>query len=157
VLCTCSTIGGAAEATHLAGGQAVIRVDRPMAERAVATGKRIVVAAVLESTIAPTTELIMQVAAEHGRSVEIRTLLCMGAWAHFEAGDVAGYWEAVAATLRADLSAPDGSEPRADVVVLAQASMAGAAALCADLPVPILSSPRLGLEAAVRAYHEAIR
>ena len=35
------------------------------------------------------------------------------------------------------------------MIVLAQASMAGAAALCPDLAIPILSSPRLGLEAAL--------
>jgi hypothetical protein len=39
-----------------------------------------------------------------------------------------------------------------DVVVLAQASMAGAAPLCAGLPLPVLSSPSLGLEAALAAY-----
>jgi hypothetical protein len=39
----------------------------------------------------------------------------------------------------------------ADVIVLAQASMAGACALCPTLAVPALSSPRLGVEAAVRA------
>jgi hypothetical protein len=34
VLCTCSTIGGSAEAAGARAGQAVLRVDRPMAERA---------------------------------------------------------------------------------------------------------------------------
>jgi hypothetical protein len=151
VLCTCSTIGGEAEQTALPGGQQVIRVDRPMAEAAVAAGSRIVVAAALESTIAPTSELIMQVAQEQGREVTIRPLSCVGAWERFEAGDQAGYWNSIAETLRREALSGDG----ADVIVLAQASMAGAAALCADLPVPVLSSPRLGLEAAVAAYRKA--
>jgi hypothetical protein len=34
--------------------------------------------------------------------------------------------------------------------------MAGAAALCADLPIAILSSPRLGLEAAIQIYRAAV-
>jgi hypothetical protein len=42
-----------------------------------------------------------------------------------------------------------------DAVVLAQASMAPAAALLADQPVPVLASPRLGLEAAVAAWRGA--
>jgi hypothetical protein len=145
VVCTCSTIGGCAEQTVLANGQAVLRVDRTMAEQAVALGSRIVVAAALASTLAPTSELILEVAAQQGREVSIHTLLCEGAWSYFERGDQAGYVAEIAATLhRADFLG--------DVIVLAQASMADAAPLCADLPVPILSSPRLGAEAAVRAY-----
>jgi hypothetical protein len=132
-----------------ANGKGVIRVDRPMAEAAVAMGSRIIVAAALESTIGPTSELIQSVAAEQGRAVSIRPLLCAGAWERFEAGDQAGYWQAVADTLRRD--GLDG-----DVIVLAQASMAGAAALLADHPLPILSSPRMGLEAALRAYRAAV-
>ncbi len=66
VVCTCSTIGGSAEQTRLPHGQSVLRVDRAMAERAVEIGSRIVVAAALESTLAPTTELIQDVAAQQG-------------------------------------------------------------------------------------------
>lgn len=150
VLCTCSTIGGVAEQAGVAQGQPVRRVDRAMAERAVALGERVVVAAALESTIAPTSDLILAVAAEAGREVTLIPLLCEGAWAHFEAGDVAAYHAAIAATLR-------DNGTLGDVIVLAQATMAGAAALCDDVPVPILSSPRLGLEAAVAAYREATR
>ncbi len=43
-----------------------------------------------------------------------------------------------------------------DVIVLAQASMAPAAQLCSDLSVPVLSSPRLGAEAAIEAYRTFI-
>src|SRR5689334_1293970 len=38
VLCTCSTIGESAEEAGQRGGDVVLRVDRPMAERAVALG-----------------------------------------------------------------------------------------------------------------------
>jgi hypothetical protein len=160
VLCTCSTIGGVAEETSSPTGQEVIRVDRPMAERAIELGHRILVAAALQSTIAPTTELIQQVAAEQNRDVTIEPLLCEGAWERFEAGDQQGYWQRIADTLRQAVlgngtgaGATAARVPGVDVIVLAQATMAGAAPLCADLPVPILSSPRLGLEAAIAAYH----
>jgi hypothetical protein len=145
VLCTCSTIGGAAEAvTHPTAGP-VLRVDRAMAEQAVAMGPRILVAAALASTLAPTGELISDAANQVGKSVTITELLCEGAWARFEAGDQAGYWQVIADCLRQRAG-------EFDVVVLAQASMAGAADLCADLPTPILSSPRLGLAAAIQLY-----
>ena len=62
--------------------------------------------------------------------------------------DQGGYLASVASCVRR-------AAPAGDVVVLAQASMAGAAELCEDVRVPILSSPRPGLEAAVRAYRAA--
>jgi hypothetical protein len=143
VLCTCSTIGGLAEATATAGGPPVLRVDRAMAEAAVAAGPRIALVAALESTLAPTRALIAEVAAQAGRAVEISEMLCAGAWACFEAGDGAGYLDAIEACVRATAAS-------ADVIVLAQASMAGAAQRCADLAVPVLSSPRLGVAAALK-------
>jgi hypothetical protein len=145
VVCTCSTIGQCAEETVLPSGQRVMRVDRAMAEQAVAIGSRIIVAAALESTLTPTTNLIRAVAAEQGRRVTIHTVLCVRAWERFEADDQAGYWAEIARALHQ-------TDFEGDVIVLAQASMAGAAALCTDLPIPILSSPRLGLEAALAAY-----
>ena len=142
LVCTCSTIGGCAEGA--AAGIAVLRIDRPMAERAVALGRRIVLAAALASTLAPTRSLLRDAAARAGREVELIELLCGEAWPHFERGDLPAYYAEIARQLRA--------APPADAIVLAQASMAGAAELCADLPTPILSSPRLGLEAALELY-----
>jgi hypothetical protein len=116
-----------------------------MAERAVALGRHIVVAAALASTLAPTTDLIRDVAQHAGTDVQISEVLCESAWPKFEQGDLAGYAQEIAACLHTSALA-------GDVIVLAQASMAPAAELCAVLGVPILSSPRIGVEAAVAAY-----
>jgi len=148
VLCTCSTIGGCAEDVGRLTNTPVLRVDRAMAERAITLGPHILVAAALASTLAPTRALLIDAAERAGKMVQIEELLCDSAWARFEQGDHAGYIAAIAECLRR--AAGD-----ADAIVLAQASMADAAALCADLPIPILSSPRLGLEAAIRAYDAA--
>lgn len=102
---------------------------------------RIALIAALESTLGPTRRLLEEEAARAGRAVIIAERLCAGAWPRFEAGDMAGYLAEVAACARA--SAAD-----ADVIVLAQASMAGAADMLADLGSPVLSSPRLGVAAA---------
>jgi hypothetical protein len=148
VVCTCSTIGGCAERANHGTGRPIIRVDRAMAERAVATGQRIVVVAALASTLTPTHQLIEEVANQAGKAVTILDVWCEKAWPYFEGGDQSAYLATVAACVRQ-------AAPAGDVIVLAQASMAGAAALCADLPIPILSSPRLGLEAAIQAYRAA--
>ncbi|MFE2598799.1 aspartate/glutamate racemase family protein [Streptomyces sp. NPDC059396] len=139
VLCTCSTIGEVAEKTSAVLGVPVLRVDRPMAAAAAAAG-RVVVVAALESTLEPTAALIRQEAA--GRPVDLRMVLVEGAWERFEAGDRDAYLDMVAAAV-------DGVTG-ADVVVLAQASMADAAdrTTCA---IPVFSSPRPGLNAAAAA------
>lgn len=138
VLCTCSTIGAVAERTVV--GVPVLRVDRPMAAAAVAVGPRVVVLATVESTLGPTVALIREEAA--GRPVELRTELVEGAWDRFQARDAEGYARAVADAV--------DTVTGADVIVLAQASMAPAQQLTAAT-VPVLSSPRPGLAAAAAA------
>ena len=139
VVCTCSTIGGAAEHMEAGRGFAPARIDRAMADRAVALGPRILVAAAIESTIAPTLDLINESAAAMKAEVRLRPLFVPGAWACFLAGNEAGYVSAISDSVRAAA----GDE---DVVVLAQASMAPAAAALADLGIEVLSSPLLGVQ-----------
>ncbi|MFF3641199.1 aspartate/glutamate racemase family protein [Streptomyces sp. NPDC002564] len=140
VLCTCSTIGGVAERAGADLGLPVVRVDRPMAAAAVAAGDRVVVLAAVASTVGPTSALVEEEARRAGRDVTVRAELVDQVWARFEAGDAEGYARGVARAVR---------EVRdADVIVLAQASMAGAAALVPEVRVPVLSSPRPGLAAA---------
>jgi hypothetical protein len=122
-----------------------MRIDRPMAERAVLFGRRILIAATLESTLEPTRTLVEDAARTAGREVRTSALLCEDAWGHYERGDAEGYHRAIAQALRQGVRGTD-------VVVLAQASMAPAAALCGDLPAPVLSSPRLGLAQALARY-----
>jgi Asp/Glu/hydantoin racemase len=139
IVCTCSTIGADAETAPLS--VPVMRLDRPMAEAAVAAGDRIAVVATVESTVEPTLALLRTTAEQTGRQVTLVAVPCLAAWRHFEAGEIASYNEEIAAlvrTIAADV----------DVIVLAQAGMAGAAALLPGLPV--LTSPRAAVEAAVQ-------
>ncbi len=143
VMCTCSTIGGLAEAAPGANhGAAVLRVDRPMAVAAVRIGGKIVVAAALASTLASTEKLLHEEAERVGKIVEIVSYICEGAWPYFESGDLAGYGGALAKHLAR-------ATELGDVVVLAQASMAGAAAALGKTRVPVLSSPEPGVLAAL--------
>ncbi|MFF3355818.1 aspartate/glutamate racemase family protein [Streptomyces sp. NPDC002917] len=139
VLCTCSTIGAVAESAAESLGVPVLRVDRPMAAAAV-TRDRVVVLAAIDDTLPPTLALLAEEAGN--RCVDIRTVLVDGAWARFRAGDRDGYLDLVAAA--ADRVTD------ADVIVLAQASMADAATRTATR-IPVLSSPRPGLSAAAAA------
>lgn len=142
ILCTCSSVGRLAETAGARLQVPVLRVDRPMAERAVAAGGHVLIVACLTSTLAPTAALLRDCAAAAGRRVEIETMLLPTAWRWFQEGNEPAFHRAIAAAV---LDAP----LIADVVVLAQASMAPAAALLTQLEAPVLSSPRLGVEAAL--------
>ena len=150
VVCTCSTIGGAAERTATGGAFMAARIDRAMADRAIALGPRILVVAALESTLAPTAKLINESAAALRAEAKLEHLLVPEAWPHFLRGDRTAYVEAVAAAVRAALPSADP-----DVVVLAQASMASAVDLLGGLPIEVLASPALGVKAALAQLHES--
>ncbi|MDF9878336.1 aspartate/glutamate racemase family protein [Cellulosimicrobium cellulans] len=143
MVCTCSTLGPVAE--EVGGlGVPVVRVDRPLAEAAVRDGGRVAVVVALASTLGPTTDLLADAARRAGATVELDPVVCVDAWSAFEAGDLGAYHRAVA-----DAARDAVRRRRADVVVLAQASMAPAAALLVDLPVPVLTSPGSAVARAV--------
>ena len=139
VVCTCSTIGGAAERTPTDGRFAAARIDRAMADRAVELGPRVLVVAALESTLGPTTALIEESAVALGARVELKHLVVQGAWSHFLGGDRVAYIEAIVAAVSA------AALHTLDVIVLAQASMSPASEALGGLGVEVLSSPRLGV------------
>ena len=139
VVCTCSTVGGAAERTPTGGRFAAMRIDRAMADAAVQRGPRVCLVAALDSTLAPTARLVEESAVAMHAPVDIQTLLVPSAWSHFLAGDGSAYIDAIVACVRA-------APPAADVIVLAQASMAPAAARLQDLGIVVLSSPQTGVQ-----------
>lgn len=169
-VCTCSTLGPAAETRNVP--VEVVRIDRPMARAAVMSGRRaagaaigegadghprIAVVAALASTLGPTGALLEEEARAAARRPRIELRLAEGAWDLFEAGDGDGYRTCVTGTAR------ELARAGADVVVLAQASMAGAAAELAELrgpdgrPVPVLASPGPAVDEALRRARVTLR
>lgn len=142
VVCTCSTIGALAEQTPTAGRFTAARIDRAMADRAVAQGRRILVVAAVDSTLAPTADLLRSSALAARAEVVLRALRVPQAWPHFLRGDHAGYVRSVAEAVTDSLG-----QAHVDVVVLAQASMAPAADELAHLGIAVLASPQLGVQA----------
>ncbi|MEU4237443.1 aspartate/glutamate racemase family protein [Actinoplanes sp. NPDC026619] len=142
IVCTCSTLSEYAETRTGDLGVAVLRVDRPMAEAAVAAGERVAVIATTDSTFGPTGALLRAAAGQAGRRVTLIETPVPGAWSLFQQGDLRAYAEKAAAQARK-------IAPGADVIVLAQASLAPAAALLADLPIPVLTSPRTAVARAI--------
>lgn len=139
IMVTCSSIGPAVEAAAKLIGVPVLRVDRPMADNAVASGKRIGVIATLRTTLEPTADLISRRAAAAGKQIELTSRLCEGAFEALMSGDSATHDAKVSATLK-ELSG------QVDVIVLAQASMARVVETLDKKPVPILASPAIAVE-----------
>ena len=138
---TCSSIGPAVEAGAKLIGVPVLRVDQPMADRAVATAKKIGVIATLATTLEPTADLISRRAALAGKKIELTSKLCEGAFEALMSGDAATHDAKVAAALK-ELS------QHVEVIVLAQASMARVVdtLAAADKRVPILASPGIAVD-----------
>ena len=149
VLVTCSSVGPAVEAARPFVNIPVMRVDQPMADKAVSMGNRIGVTATLSTTLQPTSELVRARAAAQGRNIEIISHLCEGAFQAVVSGDTDTHDRIVAAGLKELMS-------KVDVVVLAQASMARVVDTLSDEEkiVPVLSSPRLGVEGAKQTMDE---
>lgn len=141
ILVTCSSIGAAVETAATLASVPVLRVDQPMADRAVTTAQRIGVIATLPTTLEPTTDLIRRRAQNAGRQIELTSRLCEGAFDALMSGDAAKHDAMVAAALR-ELAA------EVDVIALAQASMARVVDTLpeSDRRTPILASPPLAIE-----------
>lgn len=118
VFCACSSIGGAFEEGGELLSIPVLRIDEPMAQQA-AQYARVGVAATLQSTLGPTTELIRRKALQAGREVRIETQVIEGAGALLTQGRGEEYDRIVGERLRS-------LGEKNEVVVLAQASMARA-------------------------------
>lgn len=132
----------ATSSTPLAGDAAaavgipVLRIDEAMADEAAAIGGRIAVIATLATTLEPTCALLSERLERAGTSAAVERVLVEGAFAAVSSGDRAEHDRLVG-------DAVQEAAARSDVVVLAQASMASAAA--GDHPVPVLSSPAAGV------------
>ena len=141
ILVTCSSIGAAVETAAGLSKVPVLRVDQPMADKAVKSGARIGVIATLPTTLAPTSDLVRRRAAVAGKEIDIISVLCDGAFDALMSGDAAKH-DAMVATALKDLL------QKTDVIVLAQASMARVVDTLdkSDKQAPILASPGIAIQ-----------
>lgn len=140
IMFTCSSIGAAVEAAADLTQVPVLRVDQPMADQAVATGSRIGVIATLPTTLAPTSDLVQRRAAVAGKNIQLKAVLCEGAFEALMGGNPTLHDTMVAKALK-ELST------QVDVIVLAQASMARVVDTLSESEkiVPILASPPIAM------------
>jgi Asp/Glu/hydantoin racemase len=150
VMVTCSSIGEGVEFGQKLFDIPVVRVDEAMASKAVRMGRKIGVMATLRTTLEPTVALLRAKAAEAGVQIEVIESQCDGAFEAVVSGDQAKHDRILTAALKNEMKG-------VDVVVLAQASMAGVlkSLPAGTLSMPVLSSPELGV-IAVKGVIEAL-
>lgn len=134
IVTTCSTLSPEVELLRPLIGCPIVTIDGAMLREAVALGTRIVVIATASSTIGPTTSMLATEAERAGKTVDVATILCPEAYTAIKARDAETHDRIVL-----DRANEAGG---ADVVVLAQASMAHLEAQVREmLGIPVLSSP----------------
>lgn len=117
ILNVCSSVGQAAEDAAKLIDVPVFRIDRPMAEKAVALTSDVGVLATVATTLGPTSELIERCGREAGKDMNVSRNLAKGAFEKLMDGDRDGHDEILMNT------AIDVAKS-ADVIVFAQATMA---------------------------------
>ena len=143
IVVTCSSIGAMAEDIGQLNGCKVQRIDQAMADHAVKHGKKILVMAALESTLAPTRELLAKSMKQQGVETSFSFCLVENAWEDFLSGHMNNYYTKIA-------SAISENEKQYDLIVLAQASMSEVEKHI-KVSIPVISSPRLGVKRALQA------
>ena len=138
ILSQCSSVGEAIDVARHLVRVPLLRMDEPMAEEAVRLGPRVAVVATLVTTLDPTCRLIERIAQDQGMPMQIRRVLAEGAFDMLRAGDTQGHNAIVMQEIMA-------VRDYADVVVLAQGSMAVLVPELARTGLTVLTSPRLGL------------
>lgn len=138
----CSSVGEAADIAAKLVKVPLVKVDEKMAEVACRTGRRIGVVATLATTMGPTVRLVQKTAERLDRRIEIVQRLCEGAFDKLISGDKKAHNAMVIEGIR-ELA------KEVDVVACAQGSMVALLPDLGQTPVPVLTSPRLGVERAV--------
>lgn len=146
VLVTCSTVSQAVSRVQDRFDVPVLAIDDPMAAEAVRIGRHVAVIATAPSTLEPSLAALEAAAVKADRRVEISFRVVDHALPALLVGDGATHDQLVEwAVLE--------SSRQADVVVLAQATMARVLVAMADrpAPVPVLASPFMALAEVRRA------
>ena len=128
----------------------IVMVDDGMTEKAVEMGARIGVAATAAATLKPTAAALAQVAQRMGKAIEIKTYLADGAL------DVLMKEKNREKHDRLVLDLLKQAEKENDVIVLAQGSMVTLEPYLSEIAIPVLTSPRIGVEKARRVLFDEL-
>ena len=134
ILLACSTFNQAAELAQPMIDIPIFQIDRPMMDKAIATGKKIGLLGTLPSTMPSSERLLRKAASEAGKEIEVVSRLNREAFRILRGGD---------AQKHNDLLIRDILEMKkqgVDCVTLAQVSMTVLAERANEVQVPVITS-----------------
>lgn len=136
ILCTCSSIGAAAEVAQRIYDIPIVRIDDAMVYAAVKNYEKIAVVATLPTTLGPTADFLKKAAQEMSKDIYITEVVAEGAFSEVKQGNIQKHNELIinAAAALAGV----------DAIVLAQASMMAVREQIEKATgLPTLASPRM--------------
>ncbi len=140
ILFTCSSTSPLVDTLEKMSDIPILKIDEPMAEKAVDLGKKIGVITTAKTTLGPSVDLIESHAIKVGKTIEIQAKLETQAFAAKLSGN-SNEHDRIVTTAASKLAEKN------DVIVLAQASMAHLAAeLNLQINCPVLASPEICIE-----------
>ena len=134
----CSSIGTAVEQCQFLTPLQLARIDSAMVKEAIEKGERIAVLATVATTLKPTLDYVQRKIQESGKPRAVTPILMEEAFHALLAREMDTHDRIVADGLKTAFS-------QADVVMLAQASMARVLQQLPTPPVPVLTSPESGI------------
>lgn len=136
----CSSVGEAFDQAVANLGVRTLKIDEPMAEKAIGLGSNIAVVATVYSTMAPSCNLVKNVAKRLHKEVTIGEYYVDGAL------DILMKEKNVDKHNTLVLETIKEAQKKYDVIVLAQGSMAVLQEQLKQFDKPVLTSPRLAIE-----------
>ena len=134
ILHICSSVGAVSDAAEKLiemTGTKILRIDHGMSAEAVSKYKKIAVVCTLRSTVVPSCGIVQACADEAGKEVEIQTVVADGTFG-YQGKELS---DRIIKAIEEQADSPE-------VLVFAQASMAGAAEAAAEyFGLPVLTSP----------------
>lgn len=141
IVMTCSSTSPAVDIARQVLDRPVLKIDDPMADAAVAAGRRIGLVCTASSTVGPSTALLRSHAAAKGRDIVVVPMLQADAYTALMRGEHSEHDRLIR-------EAVTQAAATFDTVVLAQASLAHLRdELATVLSMPVLASPALLMQA----------
>ncbi len=144
ILNACSSVGEATDIVKDMVSVPIIKIDEAMADQASELGSTIGVLATVKTTLEPTVRLVKKKAAEKNKEIKVIEKIAEGAFQALLEGKGEKHDEILKNTITELME-------QVDVIVLAQVSMARLVPALGETKIPVLSSPKSGVESLKKA------
>lgn len=147
ILNACSSVGEATDVVKNMIGVPIIKIDEAMADQASEIGSKIGVLATVKTTLEPTVRLVKKKALEKNKEITVVEQIAEGAFQALLDGNGEKHDQILTSTI-------NNLMEQVDVIVLAQVSMARLVPSLGETKVPVLSSPKSGVETLKKAMEQ---